>query len=1815
MLSSCSSQDEFPDEEPNELHVSILRAKDLQIMDRAMIGKGSSDPRAVVTVGKQSFKTETMEKNLNPVWLQKFVFETDSHEDSIVVQLEDVDMGGLKTDFMGKVVVPLIQLQNKQPLRAWKRLMNKAGKADATKRGEVEVLFHWRHNPEVKIRHSEAGGFGNMMASALGMAESSDEEAEEAEAKEATPKNDEEIAKENEEREENERKLREELGNIEIKSGDYQIQVHIIEVRDLKAEDLNGLSDPVVYVEAFGQKQNTKVMEGCLSCVFDERFIMNFRNMDKETFDAGQIRVNVMDADLGSRNDMIGAFVVDASRIYYRKGHEFYREWVGLIDDTSVGDSGVQGYLKLSISIIGPGDKLVIHDEESDKKLEKEREEKEGIKAAIPPSIKRENVYLVTTVHRAEYLPVMDSANAFAKAGIDAMFQAELGTAKQKTKVNTMKGDRSQLNPEWNSELWLPVTIPIMSDIIKYTIWDHDRTGNYLVSTSTDHFNVLNMDSNKFTPPHWRNLYGAQINGYEIGKAFSGKFSKEKDWKAHYNKYPNNAPHYRGRVLVSQRIEQKAPPKKDGSERVDEAFRLKLPRRIKLNEQPPQDTYKIRAMIIVGTEIPKFQRALHTRKMQIKIQCGRNEIYSSRRENNNGVCEWYELIETEPFVYPRDPKQIPDIIVSICKGKDTSTVPVAYKRFKFEDVMKENFTNESQWVTFGEDKALDLLSDDQFPGSVLMRLGCGKADLADRTLHNWESGLSTSTSKTPYQLRCHIYQARSLPAADANGLMDPYFKINFNGMSYNGRSSKTMKNGKADHKLPSMVKKKTCDPLWYKTITFDTQLPDPQFFPQVNFQLFDWDAGLDPDDYCGCFSAVLTEEDITDSDDTELKKPQWYSLMKEEEGDTEGEILCCFQLIKKRAPEMTMPPVPDISPELMDAWIEVVVIGCRDLSPYKMLSMQFPKVEFSVDSPDGAKKQATDNSKRPCGSNPNFLERIILPCKMPIDAIFAPPMTVRLYDYRLAGMFKPICGVTKVDLSTKLPWSDSYVDPFKANKQNDARSKAGGIVMKKGVEDRVQRRASGTVVQSRSVEQTVDSVPRIDIEESLSPVSPLLPAEMKSAIEEKLTVEDTGAGVFGALKHVKPPSAGVANKKVGGVTLNDGVAEDEKKEDEGTGWLVGKSEEELKEILESMEEEEGDTARYMVGREKLPSELEDKLVTTPFETFKLYRGQKESRLQVGVVKGLIRVVREEKELEVKDGQNHGGVDIKQLLKPSMYTVRLYVLRGLSFTPMDIGMFGRPGKSDPYLKVNVGDDKFNDRKNYISDATDVDFYKCIELHTELPGASLLEIECMDYDAFGFGDDMIGKTVIDLEDRWFDEKWRNLGKENQVDEEGKMRWATKPLERRSLYVPTSHSPQGNLECYVDIMPNAIAEMYPSDDVALPPSQMFEVRVVVWRAREMVSMDVMEDMNDLYFSAWVEGCEKQSTDIHWRARNGKGSFNWRMKFDVELGHNSKAMKFPYFHIQAWDKDVFKYSDCIAESFVNLGKAFKRAYKKNQTVDVYKKRNYMKEIESMQFKKMQDKAKKELEAKKREEASLKLQEEARLSVLDEVNEEDIEMGLTRPAGESLASEGQDGDGIQLVERGAERSDAPAPMVKSKSKGAINSMKERARAASKAMSSKEMKKKKAEGLKQNREIAKERKKRQAQADQDELDQLVGSMKEFAGFGDDPPDSEWVTLTRKDFNTGEEEECGEVAISICIVPKSIAETNPVGFGRKEPNSDPYLPGPTGRLKFTLNPFSMGSQIFGPAICAKIACACCCVIGALVAYFIAPFLNIFITLGK
>jgi len=49
---------------------------------------------------------------------------------------------------------------------------------------------------------------------------------------------------------------------------------------------------------------------------------------------------------------------------------------------------------------------------------------------------------------------------------------------------------------------------------------------------------------------------------------------------------------------------------------------------------------------------------------------------------------------------------------------------------------------------------------------------------------------------------------------------------------------------------------------------------------------------------------------------------------------------------------------------------------------------------------------------------------------------------------------------------------------------------------------------------------------------------------------------------------------------------------------------------------------------------------------------------------------------------------------------------------------------------------------------------------------------------------------------------------------------------------------------------------------------------------------------------------------------------------------------------------------------------------------------------------------------------------------------------------------------------------------------------------------------------------------------------------------------------------------GYIRISVTILPKEMGEANKVGEARTEPNHSPFLPPPTGRLEFSLNPLKM-----------------------------------------
>ena len=115
-----------------------------------------------------------------------------------------------------------------------------------------------------------------------------------------------------------------------------------------------------------------------------------------------------------------------------------------------------------------------------------------------------------------------------------------------------------------------------------------------------------------------------------------------------------------------------------------------------------------------------------------------------------------------------------------------------------------------------------------------------------------------------------------------------------------------------------------------------------------------------------------------------------------------------------------------------------------------------------------------------------------------------------------------------------------------------------------------------------------------------------------------------------------------------------------------------------------------------------------------------------------------------------------------------------------------------------------------------------------------------------------------------------------------------------------------------------------------IAPPQKKLFELRLVVWDAVGMKAMDSIGSMNDLFISgtlAYRNSCNElveqvRTTDVHWRAKNGKGNFNHRLIWtDLELpmdingalDSSDDSTGFPRFTLKAWDRDIIGSNDLI--------------------------------------------------------------------------------------------------------------------------------------------------------------------------------------------------------------------------------------------------------------------------------------------------------------
>ena len=294
----------------------------------------------------------------------------------------------------------------------------------------------------------------------------------------------------------------------------------------------------------------------------------------------------------------------------------------------------------------------------------------------------------------------------------------------------------------------------------------------------------------------------------------------------------------------------------------------------------------------------------------------------------------------------------------------------------------------------------------------------------------------------------------------------------------------------------------------------------------------------------------------------------------------------------------------------------------------------------------------------------------------------------------------------------------------------------------------------------------------------------------------------------------------------------------------------------------------------------------------------------------GKFKGLIRVIekskKEEYEKEIKKAQEDGGIEKmknlniyenlqKKLITKKNIIVRLYILELNELAKRDAF-----SESDPYIKIYLNDKEvINERDKYQEDQKNCKWYKYYDVPAELPGSSTLKIEVLDWDEI-LSDDLIGYTIIDLEDRYYNDDWQEM--------------KYKPIETRPLLHPDMEGSQGKCLMWL--------EMFDADKITenkpwiIDPQPICElqVRFVVWETEDMEMMDV-EGTSDIYVIGYIDQKESQKTDIHFRCQTGVASFNWRMLLPLKI-----PIHRPTLTIQVYDKDIFSSDDYMCGATIDL-------------------------------------------------------------------------------------------------------------------------------------------------------------------------------------------------------------------------------------------------------------------------------------------------------
>ncbi|XP_036383277.1 multiple C2 and transmembrane domain-containing protein 1 isoform X1 [Megalops cyprinoides] len=258
-----------------QLDIVLKKGHNLAIRDRG----GTSDPYVKFKIaGKEVFRSRTIHKNLNPVWDEKVSLLVDSLREPLYVKVFDYDFG-LQDDFMGSAYLYLESLEHQRTL-------------------DVTLDLKDPHYPDHDLGTLE-------LAVTLSP--------KEGDFREATML----LRRSWKRSSKQQQSLR--LSDVHRKAQLWRgiVSISLIEGRDLKPMDANGLSDPYVKFRLGHQKYKSKTIPKTLNPQWREQF--DFHLYEEQ---GGFIDITVWDKDAGKRDDFMGRCQVDLSGLSKEQTHK-----------------------------------------------------------------------------------------------------------------------------------------------------------------------------------------------------------------------------------------------------------------------------------------------------------------------------------------------------------------------------------------------------------------------------------------------------------------------------------------------------------------------------------------------------------------------------------------------------------------------------------------------------------------------------------------------------------------------------------------------------------------------------------------------------------------------------------------------------------------------------------------------------------------------------------------------------------------------------------------------------------------------------------------------------------------------------------------------------------------------------------------------------------------------------------------------------------------------------------------------------------------------------------------------------------------------------------------------------------------------------------------------------------------------------------------------------------------------------------------------------------------------------------------------------